>query len=106
MKSLNKTSLILLIFSIALNTIFCLKSSDFCGLKQKLDECQGLFSYKCGSDVCAKNIANCIDYLQMNSYLILLLTNKVIDPKLTVKFKFENNKIHIKYLTNMSKNAI
>jgi hypothetical protein len=95
MKSLNKASLILLIFLIALNTIFCIKSSDFCSLKQKLDECQGLFSYKCGSEICAKNMANCIDYLQMNSYLISLLTNKVIDPKLTVKFKFENNRIHV-----------
>ena len=69
MKSLNKTSLILLLFIIALNKTFCIKSSDFCGLKQKLDECQGLFSYKCGSDVCAKNITDCNLFLQMNSYL-------------------------------------
>jgi len=93
MKSLNKASLILLIFLIAFNLIFCIKPSDFCGLKQKLDECQGLFSYKCGSDVCAKNITDCNLFLQMNSYLILLLKIKLIDTKQVDKYKLESKKI-------------
>ena len=95
MKYFNK--IILILFLITLNLIFCMKSKDFCGLNQKEDECQGLFNYKCGSDMCAKNITDCTELLKMNSYLILLLKNKIIHTKQIDKFKLESEKIQTFY---------
>ena len=44
------------------------------------------------SDMCAKNITDCTELLEMNSYLISLLKNKIIHTKQLDKFKLESEK--------------
>ena len=87
-----KTLIILVL--ITFNSIFCIKSKDFCSLRQNEHKCHGLFGYKCKSSVCASDIISCTQYKQMNSY-IKYLKNKPIDYELANKYLKESNKITI-----------
>lgn len=70
-----KTLIILVL--ITFNSIFCIKSKDFCSLRQSEHTCHGLLGHKCKSSVCASDIISCTQYKQMN--LNLANINKLFD---------------------------
>ncbi len=71
----------------------CIKPKDFCMRLQEEDECDELFIHKCGSSICTQNNTTCTHYIKMNSYLKLLIQNKVVDTQLLNKFLKANDKI-------------
>ena len=86
-----KTLIILVL--ITFNSIFCIRSKEFCSLRQNEQECNGLFSYKCRSSVCASSNISCTKYKQMN--LNLANINKFFDVDQAKNYIKQSHKITI-----------
>jgi len=86
-----KTLIILVL--ITLNSIFCIKSKEFCSLRQNEQECNGLISFKCRSSVCASSNISCAKYKQMN--LNLANINKLFDVDQAKNYIKQSHKITI-----------
>jgi hypothetical protein len=105
---LNKKILFLLYLSLKLT--ICLKSTDFCILKQQeckgfydnqhkyhikceSIKCHGTFNNDCGLKICSRNKFECNEYNHLRVYLKLFLKHEIINPFIWDKYLKERNKI-------------
>jgi hypothetical protein len=120
-----KISFIIILF-LTIHQTACLKTTDFCLLKQENQEqeckgfydrfqnyqtkcekiqCHGTFNFQCGNNICSNTSAECSEYDKMYFHLKKILLAKSVNPFISTRRLKEQNKIKsfnkkIKYCPN------
>jgi hypothetical protein len=106
---LNKKFIVILLLKLHL-TIFCLKPTEFCILRQQeckgfydrsqnyqikcnKVKCHGTFKHACESNICSNNVTVCEDYSKMNMKQNILLSKQVLNLVFALRHMQERENI-------------
>jgi hypothetical protein len=112
-KEINRKILIITILVLVeFNLIYCMKTTNFCRIKQVKEEedipkCFGKFRFDCGH-FCSKNLTECNEYKQLNSNVKILIGlepsfhTMIRNNQLVDKLETFNKHIKICHPTNIN----